>query len=173
MKKLLMLALILTLSFTANSQTKTVAYTESGFNAAFPTKPIIQKSDLDSKIGKIAVTIYQNEGDDYMIMVSENQYPADAVEKLGATGIKGVFDGAKNGMIKNLEKQLGSKFEKATDEDFLFDGKHTANRSSGSISGIDVSGLCIMKGNHFYIIMAMGNTKAEAVTNFLKSFTLI
>ena len=173
MKNLLTIVLILIVSFSAKSQIKIEAYPESGFNAAFPLKPVIQKNILDSEIGKLPAVFYQCQGEDYLLMVAENIYPKDLVEKLGSSGMKGVFDGAKNGMIKNLEKQLGATFEKTSDEEFLFNGKHSANKVSGSISGIDISAICIMNNNHFYIVMAIGNTKSEAVAAFIKSFTFI
>jgi hypothetical protein len=173
MKKLLTLILILTLSFSVNSQTKAVPYAESGFIAAFPAEPTVGKSELDSKLGKIAVTSYQSEGDDYMILVSENIYPADFADKMEGALVKGIIDGAKNGAIKNLEAQLKIKYKKIDDEDFLFNGKYTANKSSGSMGEIKVTTLCIVKKNHFYIVMTLGNTIAEGVQSFSKSFNLI
>lgn len=173
MKKLLVLILILTLSFSAKSQTNAVSYTDSGFVAAFPIEPTTGKSELDSELGKIAVTTYQSEGDDYVILVSENTYPAAFEDKMEGALVKGMIDGAKNGAIKNLEGQLKMKYKKAADEDFLFNGKYTANKSSGSMGDIKVTTLCIMKKNHFYLVMTIGNTIAEGVQAFSKSFNLI
>jgi len=173
MKKILVLILILTFSFSVKSQTKTVSYTDSGFVAAFPVAPVIDKSELNSELGKIAVTSYQSEGEDYVILVSENIYPAVFENKMEGALVKGMIDGAKNGAIKNLESQLKMKYKKIADEDFLFNGKYTANKSSGTLGDIQVSTLCIMKKNHFYLVMTLGNTLAEGVQTFSKTFNLI
>lgn len=173
MKNFRFLLLILVFSFSAHSQSDVTNYPESGFMAAFPVKPTIEKKELDHQVGKIEMVAYQCEGDDYMILVSENKYPAAIAEKGGTAFFKGVINGAKNGAIKNLEKQMGAPFKEISNEDFLFNEKYTANRLSGTISEIDIKTLCIVKGSQMYFMMFMGNTESESVDSFIKSFNFI
>lgn len=173
MKNLFTTLVVLMFSLSANSQTKAIPYADSGLIAAFPVEPVVEKNEMNTQLGKIKLINYQAEGEDYMILVSQNELTKEAVEKLGATGAKGMIDGAKNGAVKNLETQLGSKFKGETDENFLFNGKYAANKSTGTIDGSALSTLTIMKENRLYFVMAMGNLTAEPVVNFFKTFNVI
>jgi hypothetical protein len=173
MKNFHLVLLISLFSFSVHSQTPVTNYPESGFIAAFPVKPIIEKKELDHQVGKIEMVTYESEGEDYMILLSENKYPPAIIEKGGTVFFKGVIDGAKKGAIKNLEGQLGAPFKKNTDEDFLFNEKYTANRTSGTISEIEIKTICIIKGNQMFFMMFMGNTESESIDSFVKSFHFI
>ncbi|MBC7524753.1 MAG: hypothetical protein H7239_09975 [Flavobacterium sp.] len=169
MKKLIGLFLFISLGL----QAQTTSFPESGFRANFPKQPEISKSQVDTKIGKIDITTYTYEGEEFLLLLSKNEYPKDMVEKLDKAGLKGIIDGAKLGAIKNIETQMGGEFKKSEDHDFQFNGKYVANTFSGTISDVDLTTTAIMKGNQFYIIMIIGNTKADAATQFMKSFNLI
>lgn len=173
MKNTFTLLFVLICSISAVSQTKATAFPGAGFMAAFPSKPQVEKNQVDSKVGKIESTSYSCEGEDYIILLSENVYPSELVKKLDDAGIKGILDGAKNGAIKNMEAQLEGKYTSTMDETFLYDGKYTATKFAGTAAEVEMSALCIVKENHFFIVVIMGNTKAQAATQFLKSFKLI
>lgn len=161
------------LSLSANSQNKAIPYNDSGLIAAFPVEPVTDKNEMDSALGKIRLINYQAEGEDYMILVSMNELTVEATEKLGIRGAKGMIDGARNGAIKNLETQVGGKFKSETDEDFQFNGKYPANKSTGALDGAAVRTLTVMKENRLYFILAMGNTASEPVANFFRTFNFI
>jgi len=173
MKNTFTLLFVLICSISAISQTKATAFPDAGFMAAFPSKPEVEKNQVDSKVGKIETTSYNCEGEDFLIVLSESVYPADVVKKLEGAGIQGILDGAKNGAVKNIEAQMGGKFTLTTDENFLYDGKYAATKFGGTVEEVDMETICIMKENHFFIVMLVGNTKAEAATQFVKSFKLI
>lgn len=173
MKKLFIALLVITSSFTAFSQVPAIAFPDSGFMAAFPTKPEIEKNQIDTKAGKIESTSYSCESEDFVIVLSENVYPAELITKLGATGVDGILDGVKNGAIKNVEAQMEGKYASTLDEKYLYNDKYKAIRFSGTTSEVDMETFCIVKENHFFIVILMGNTKAEAATQFVKSFKLI
>jgi hypothetical protein len=173
MKNVFTLLFVLICSISATSQTKATAFPDAGFMAAFPTKPQVEKNQVDSKVGKIETTSYNCEGEDFLIVVSENIYPIELVKKLDATGISGILDGAKNGAIKNIEAQMGGKFAFTLDENFLFENKYTATKFAGTVEEVDMETVCIMKENHFFVVMLVGNTKSEIATEFVKSFKLI
>jgi hypothetical protein len=68
---------------------------------------------------------------------------------------------------------MGGKFTLTTDENFLYDGKYAATKFGGTVEEVDMETVCIMKDNHFFIVMLVGNTKSEIATQFVKSFKLI
>jgi len=173
MKNLFVALFILTTSLTATSQTKVAAFPDAGFMAAFPSKPEVEKNQVDTKAGKIESTSYSCEGEDYIILLSENVYPAELIVKLGDTGIDGILDGVKNGAIKNVEAQMEAKYAPTLDEKYLFNEKYKAIRFSGTTAEVDMETFCIVKENHFFIVILMGNTKAEAAIQFVKSFKLL
>jgi len=173
MKNLFVALFILTTSLTAASQVKATAFPDAGFMAAFPTKPEVEKNQIDTKAGKIESTAYTCEGEDFVITLSENIYPAELIKKLGDVGVQGILDGAKNGAIKNFETQMEGKYTSTMDETFLYDGKYKATKFGGTAGEVDMEALCIVKENHFFILIIMGNTKAEAALQFVKSFKLI
>ncbi|WP_395065842.1 hypothetical protein [Flavobacterium sp.] len=173
MKNTFTLLFILICSISAVSQTKVTVFPDAGFMAAFPSKPEVEKNQVDSKAGKIETTSYNCEGEDFLIVLSESIYPADLVKKLEGVGIQGILDGAKNGAVKNIEAQMGGKFTLTTDENFLYDGKYTAKKFGGTVEEVDMETMCIMKENHFFIVMLVGNTKSEIAIQFIKSFKLI
>ena len=173
MKNTFTLLFVLICSISAVSQTKVSAFPGAGFMAAFPSKPQVEKNQVDTKAGKIESTSYSCEGEDYIILLSENVYPAELIKKLDGAGVKGILDGAKNGAIKNMETQMEGKYTSTMDETFLYDGKYSAIKFGGTATEVDLEALCIVKENHFFIIVIMGNTKAEAAAKFIKSFKLI
>ncbi|MEC4005641.1 hypothetical protein OX283_013305 [Flavobacterium sp. SUN052] len=173
MKKSFALLFVLIFSFSALSQTKATAFPDAGFMAAFPSKPQVEKNQVDTKAGKIETTSYNCEGEDFLIVLSESVYPSDLVKKLDGVGIQGILDGAKNGAVKNIEAQMGGKITLTTDENFLYDGKYAATKFGGKVEEVDMETVCIMKENHFFIVMLVGNTKSEIATQFIKSFQLI
>ncbi len=171
MKSIFYIYFSLLYSLTVFSQE--TSFPETGFKANFPNKPEVTKSQVDSKIGKIDITTYTYEAEDFLILLSENEYPKDMVEKLDKAGLKGIIDGAKFGAIKNIESQMGGEFKKTDDKDLLFNEKYTANTFSGTISDVDMKTTAIMKGNRFYIIMIIGNIKSEVASQFLQSFNFL
>ena len=72
-----------------------------------------------------------------------------------------------------METQMEGKYTSTMDETFLYDGKYSAIKFGGTATEVDMEALCIVKENHFFILIIMGNTKAEAVAQFIKSFKLI
>jgi hypothetical protein len=68
---------------------------------------------------------------------------------------------------------MGGKFVTTTDENFLFDNKYPATKFAGTVEEVDMETVCIMKENHFFVVMLVGNTKSEIATEFVKSFKLI
>jgi len=172
MKKIFGFLFLLTYSISAVSQTKATSFPGAGFKAAFPNKPEVVKNDVDSKVGKIATTTYNCEGEDFLIVLSESIYPAELIKKLDGAGVQGILDGAKNGAVKNIETQLGGKFVLSTDEKFLFNEKYSAAKFGGAIEDVTMETLCIVKDNHFFIVMVIGNTKSEVALQFVNSFQL-
>lgn len=173
MKNLFVALFVLTTSLTATSQVKATAFPDAGFMAAFPTKPEVEKNQIDTKVGKIQSTSYSCEGEDFVIVLSENVYPAELITKLGDTGVDGILDGVKNGAIKNVEAQMEGKYVPTLDEKYLYNEKYKAIRFAGTTAEVDMETFCIVKENHFFIVILMGNTKSEAATQFVKSFKLI
>jgi hypothetical protein len=172
MKRIFGLLFLLTCSISVVSQTKATSFPGAGFKAAFPNKPEVVKNDVDSKVGKIETTTYNCEGEDFLILLSESIYPSELIKKLDGTGIQGILDGAKNGAVKNIETQLGGKFVLSTDEKFLFKDKYSAAKFGGVIDDVALETLCIVKDNHFFIVMVIGNTKSEVALQFVNSFQL-
>jgi len=60
----------------------------------------------------------------------------------------------------------------STDEKFLFDEKYSAAKFGGAIEDVTMETLCIVKDNHFFIVMVIGNTKSEVALQFVNSFQL-
>lgn len=172
MKNILTLLLIATISFSSFSQ-QNKDFTESGFSAIFPESLKVEKNALDSKFGKINMLLYLAEGEDYMIMVSESKYPVELVTALDKVGLKGMLDGAKNGALNNFAKQMDSKYEATTNEDFLFDNKYQGNKFTGNVNGIEIVGKVFMKNSQMYQILVFGNTTSKDTTTLLNSFKLI
>lgn len=173
MKKVFTFLILLICSISATSQIKSTAFPDAGFMAAFPSKPTVEKNQIDSKAGKIETTSYNCEGEDFLIVLSESVYPSELVKKLDDIGIQGILDGARNGAVKNIEAQMGGKIVLSLDENFLYDGKYTAKKFGGTVDEVDMETVCIMKENHFFIVMLVGNIKSEIATEFIKSFKLI
>jgi hypothetical protein len=82
MKNTFTLLFVLMCSISAVSQTKATAFPDAGFMAAFPSKPEVEKKQVDSKVGKIETTSYNCEGEDFLIVLSESVYPLDVVKKI-------------------------------------------------------------------------------------------
>lgn len=103
MKKIFGFLFLLTYSISAVSQTKATSFPGAGFKAAFPNKPEVVKNDVDSKVGKIATTTYNCEGEDFLIVLSESIYPAELIKKLDGAGVQGILDGAKTVRLRTLK----------------------------------------------------------------------
>lgn len=173
MKNLFVALFVLTYSLTATSQVKATAFPNAGFMAAFPTKPEVEKNQVDTKAGKIESTSYSCEGEDFVIVLSESVYPADLIKKLDGVGIDGILDGVKNGAIKNVEAQMEGKYVSSMDEKYLHDEKYKAIKFAGTTAEVDMETFCVVKENHFFIVILMGNTKSEVAQQFVKSFKII
>jgi hypothetical protein len=173
MKSIFTLLLITLSSFSIFSQSKQNSFPESGFNASFPESLKVEKNDLDSQYGKINMTLYLAEGEDYMIMLSESKYPQEFLKALDKSGTKGMLAGAKNGALNNMAQQMQSKYVEKTSEDFLFNDKYDGNKFSGNINEVEIVGKTFMKNNQMYQMLVMGNTTSKDAVTFLNSFKLI
>jgi hypothetical protein len=173
MKKILTAALFVLFTMASFSQSAATTYAESGFIAQFPYPPKIENDKVDSEIGEIPMKLYLCEGEDFMIMVSENKYPLDMIATLDKPGREQLLEVSKDGAINNIAKQMGGKFESNQNETYLFNNKHTAIKIGGTIKGIPLLANYILRNNQMYQIMMMGNITSEKTTAFFNSFKLI
>lgn len=155
------------------SQNKNTVYKDSGFSASFPETLKIDQKVLNSKIGVVNMSLYLAEGDDFMIMVSESKYPEEILKSMTPEKAKNMMDGAKNGALNNLSKQMGAEYIEKKGEDFLYDNKYVGNTFSGSVNDTDIVGKTFMKNNQMYQILVLGNTSSKIAIKFLDSFKLI
>ena len=173
MKKFLAVILFSMCSISVLCQTKNPNFPNAGFIADFPASTIPETTVSEMKYGNIETTAYNYEGEEFLIILSENIYPAELITKLKERGTDGLLDGSRNGAIKNLELQTGEKFELTFDEKFLYDEKYPAIKFGGSASDAQMESLCILKDNHFFILMTIGNSESPEVVKFMKSFKVL
>lgn len=173
MKFIISLLLFTLSSVAVLGQKENKSFPESGFSATFPKSLKVDKKNIDSDYGKIDITLYLAEGSDFMIMLSESKYPSKIVTPQDKSGIKNMLDGAKNGSLNNFAKQMGSKYNTITEEDYLYNNKYQGIKFSGNVDEIFVSGQTFMKNRQMYQIIVFGNTTSAEVLTLLKSFTLI
>ncbi|WP_394758750.1 hypothetical protein [Flavobacterium sp.] len=173
MKKLLSFLMFITFSVTSFSQTKSTTYTESGFSADFPKEPTIQKKNIESKVGKIDMTLYTCEAESFMIMISENKFPQELVTALDAPGIDGLLNGSKNGALNNVAKQMGAELKIISEEKYSYKNKFPALKAIAKLNDYAVTAIYIMKGNQMYQIILMGDTSKKEAIDFLNSFDVI
>jgi hypothetical protein len=145
MKKVLLAFLFLFHFISALSQIKNSTFPDAGFIADFPESTIPETTKLQMKFGEIQTTTYNYEGEDFLLILSENIYPQELITKLKESGTDGLLDGSKNGAIKNLELQTGEKFVLTYDEKFLYNEKYPAIKFGGSASDAQMESLCILK----------------------------
>ena len=169
-KNVLFLLLLVSIQVTAQS----TSFAASGFKASFPAAPEVAKEAIDSKIGKIQITRYTYSDADCgcMIVVSHNLYPKEMFDKLGKVGQKGVIDGAKKGIIKNIEAEMEAKFIKEDEHDFVYQQKYDATTLSGLIAEIDLTATLIIKDNSLYSYIIIGDMTSGVASEFATSFTL-
>ncbi|MFT7352389.1 MAG: hypothetical protein ACI9XR_002171 [Flavobacterium sp.] len=173
MKNYLFVLFLSIYSISAVSQTKNSTFPEAGFIADFPTSTIPETTKSEMKYGNIETTAYSYEGEEFLIILSENIYPANLIFKLKEKGTDGLLDGSRNGAIKNLELQTGEKIVLTFDEKFMHDNKYPAIKFGGSSSDAQMESLCILKDNHFFILMTIGNSESPEVVKFMKSFKIL
>lgn len=173
MKFILSLLLITLSSLAVLGQTENKSFPESGFSATFPKSLKVDKKNIDSDYGKIDIILYLAEGSDFMIMLSESKYPSEIITPQDKAGIKNILEGAKNGALNNFAKQMSSKYNAITNEDYLYNNKYQGIKFSGNVNEIFVSGQTFMRNRQMYQILVFGNTTSAEVVTFLKSFTLI
>jgi hypothetical protein len=82
MKKILLVLLFSIYSISALCQTKNMNYPNAEFITNFTTSTIFETTKSEMKYGNIETTAYSYEGEDFLIILSENIYPADLISKL-------------------------------------------------------------------------------------------
>lgn len=173
MKTKQFILLLLLIHLSVFSQTKNAVYKESGFSATFPETLKMDSKVLDSKIGVVNMKLYLAEGDDFMIMVSESKYPDEILKSMTPERAKNMMDGAKNGALNNLSKQMNAEYIEKKGEDFLFDNKYVGNTFTGSVNDTDILGKTFIKKTQMYQILVLGNVTSKEALTFLDSFKLI
>jgi len=173
MKKIFTLLLITCLSTAALSQNKLTNYPESGFSAFFPNKPIIQKQSKETASGKLDITMYLYEADNYMIMISENKLPAELLAKINSqSGIEKLLEGSKNGALNSLAKQMGAELKIVSEEKIIFKEKYPALKTIAKVGEYDIKALYIVKDNQLFQILNMGDTSNKDSLEIFNSFEI-
>lgn len=173
MKNSLLLILVLFTSVSMFSQKEALEFPESGFKAIFAKVPTIEKNEIETQIGKAKITQYLSEGSDFMLMLSESQYPDNLLKTEVETVYKGMINGATNAVVENISKQMKTEYKSTLSEDFKFDDKYPGKKFEGILDEVNLKGMTFIKGFQMYQIIIIGNTNAVAVNEFLNSFTLI
>ena len=173
MKKIIAALVFMLISVAAHCQTSATTFPESGFSANFPKAPTVQKQTFTSPMGEIPMTLYLCDAGDYMVMVSENSFSAEAAANLKKTGATALLKGSKDGALKNVAQQLGGTFKSTEEENYLFNNKYSALKVSGKIDEVDVKANYILKDNRLYQILVIGDISSAPAANFIASFKLI
>ncbi|MBL7887846.1 MAG: hypothetical protein JNJ52_13950 [Flavobacterium sp.] len=171
MKKSIYLLVALIVTTIASSQ-EVVKYSKSGFEAAFPTKPKVEKQSVDAGGYKIVLNMYLCEGDADMLIVSESQLPGDVSKSLNESNSDSFLTGTKNGAMNAMAAQLGSKFEETSQEFFKFQD-FAALKVIGKMDSLNVNALFINRNGQLYQILVFGADVNAAYDSFVNSFKLI
>lgn len=173
MKKIFALLLITCLSTVALSQNKLTNYPESGFSAFFPNEPIIQKQSKETASGKLEITMYLYETDNYVIMISENKLPAELMAKITSpSGIEKLLEGSKNGALNSVAKQMGAELKIISEEKIVFKDKYPALKTIAKAGEYDIKALYIIKNNQLFQILNMGDNSNKDALEIFNSFEI-
>lgn len=171
MKKTIYLLVALIVTTIASSQ-EVVKYSKSGFEAAFPTKPKVEKQSIDAGGYKIVLNMYMCEGDADMLIVSESQLPKEASKSINENNSNSFLSGTKNGAMNAMAAQLGTKFEQ-TSEEFITFQNHAALKVIGKMDDLNVNALFINRNGQLYQILLFGTDINTAYEAFVEKFKLI
>lgn len=120
--KLTYSSLLLSLSLFANvlfAQTEdwvTIKSDEFGYIADFPQEPEPSQTATQSAVGELYLNMYMYDAsksgipdDNLIYMCSATEYPGEAFEKKTESELDGIFDGAINGAVTNVNGRLLSQ----------------------------------------------------------------
>lgn len=165
----MLVAIIVT---TIASSQEVVKYSKSGFEAAFPTKPKIEKQSVDAGGYKLVLNMYMCEGDADMLIVSESQMPGEVSKSLNEGNSNNFLSGTKNGAMNAMAAQLGTKFEQ-TSEEFITFQNYAALKVIGKMDDLNVNALFINRNGQLYQILLFGTDVTAAYESFVDKFKLI
>ena len=171
MKKSIYLFVALVVTAIVSAQ-EVVKYSKSGFEAAFPTKPKVEKQSVDAGGYKIVLNMYMCEGDSDMLIVSESQMPEEVSKSLNEGNSNNFLSGTKNGAMNAMAAQLGTKFEQ-TSEEFVTFQNYAALKVIGKMDDLNVNALFINRNGQLYQILLFGTDINAAYEAFVEKFKLI
>lgn len=174
MKKILTALFLINCLSTVFAQSTISEYKDSGFKIGFPSKPAIENQSTNSAFGKIDIVTYVYEAETFNIMVSETKYEKTLSEKINSeSGIKGLLDGARNGALKNLAKQIQTDYKIVTEERFKFKNIYPSLKTIAKLGDINVTALYISKNNQLFQVLILGDTSNSKAQEIMNSFDII
>lgn len=179
MKKFFTLAALLTLSILSTSfkDSEWFNLKADGYEIAFPAQPKAQTNKVPSEIGELTMSmnIYdasntRSKDDNLVYLTNSTDYPAEAVSSDLTEKLPGIFRGAIDGAVRNVEGKLLSEKEISLNG---FPGREfTVDFQSGMAI---ITARCYLVKNRMYIVQVITETKKApnaAMKRFFESFKI-
>lgn len=170
-KKLIVLSILFIVFYSHSQNIKTAT-----FEISFPLEPQFQETIIPTEAGDSTLKMYQLQYLNSMILMMEGTideaHDFESIEEV----TKASLLGARNGSIKNLATQLGTKATNTSEIFYQYKEKILALTSSDTIGPFFGNTFVTIFQNKMYSIMVFSQTNEEGTTlhnNLLDSFKLI
>ena len=116
---------------------------DGSFTVQLPEEPATQSQTVPTEAGDIEVAMYLVEGDDWMLMLSQNSFPASIADLVAAGDeafIQGLLDNGRDGAVGNVSGTLQNEKQITVDgfpgREFTFIVDSSASPTGDAITGI-------------------------------------
>lgn len=157
----------------------TFAAPDGSFTVRLPEEPEVQSETVPTDAGDVEIAMYITEGDDRMVMLSHNGFPAsvaDAIASGDDAFVQGLLDSGRDGAVGNVSGTLQGESQITVGgfpgREFTFSVDSSASPTGSAISGI--ARVILVKDRLYQLISltTADETNPAAVQAFFDSFQL-
>ncbi len=152
---------------------------DGSFAVRLPDEPEVQSETVPTEAGDIEMAMYLTEGDDRMVMLSHNGFPASIAEAIAAgddTFVQGLLDGGRDGAVSNVSGTLQDEKRITVAgfpaREFTFSVDSSVSPTGDAITG---TARVILTKDRLYQLLSLttaDETDPAAVQAFFDSFLL-